>query len=383
MNTKYTSLIILLFFNGWLGAQTAYNEEAKQELQEMSIPSAPAFALLGVNPEMVTRPSDVKAFKVDWRIKNYKVAPDLALEAQPLWQLYYKHKGPKALLNMSPLEAVLSTTSFSLATAKIDNVNHLAWAVKMNLYKEKDPLRANLLLTEKQKKLNEKLHSIDLKIDSLSKLQLEVDLVDPAAVQFEIQELIYSKKILTVSTMEKLLEESNELINAHWNMDMIDAGFGRVYTYNNNAIDSINLRKAGYGVWVSGAKGIGKRSLLNSILKVNHVGINNDLYVGLAYRYGSSKFNFFTELIMSRKGNNPENGILEDDQFADLKSDDLGLGWYGFQSGEMQTKWTLTYGGDFRISRNILLNFALRTNLNNKLKFQSFIPIANIVCLMK
>ena len=70
-------------------AQKDVYDEVKNA--EMSIPSAPAFAMLGVNPELVMRPSDLKSFKVDWRIKNYNLAPDLALEAQPFWHFYYKN----------------------------------------------------------------------------------------------------------------------------------------------------------------------------------------------------------------------------------------------------------------------------------------------------
>ena len=41
---------------------------------EFAIPSSPAFSLLGVTPEMVTRPGSVQDFKVDWRLKNYNIA---------------------------------------------------------------------------------------------------------------------------------------------------------------------------------------------------------------------------------------------------------------------------------------------------------------------
>ena len=80
--------------------------------------------------------------------------------------------------------------------------------------------------------------------------------------------------------------------------------------------------------------------------------------------------------------NNIENGFLEEEQFQDNFAQDLGIGWYGFEKGDKITRWNLSFGGDFKIRRNILLNFALRTTLNKQVKFKSFLPIANIVCLM-
>jgi len=90
--------IALIFFCCSLATHRLNAQEegyASLKASEMVIPSSPAFALLGVNPEMVLRPSDLKSFKVDWRIKNYNLAPDLALEAQPLWHFYYKKKANK------------------------------------------------------------------------------------------------------------------------------------------------------------------------------------------------------------------------------------------------------------------------------------------------
>jgi len=43
----------------------------------------------------------------------------------------------------------------------------------------------------------------------------------------------------------------------------------------------------------------------------------------------------------------------------------------------------MSYGGDFRLSNGILLNFALRTKLDERIKFKSLIPVANVTCLMR
>jgi len=139
---KYIITIPLLLIYGLCMAQ--YDEDYTEEEQEVVaseffIPSAPAFALLGVNPELVTRPGSVKKFKVDWRIKNYKVAPDLALEATPIWHFYYKNKGLEHYRKSSAFAKKLTTLSLSFGTAKIDGINHAAIAAKMNLYEGNDP----------------------------------------------------------------------------------------------------------------------------------------------------------------------------------------------------------------------------------------------------
>lgn len=362
-----------------------YGEMSSANIEAMSIPSSPAFSLLGVNPELVTRPSDVKEFKVDWRIKNYKVAPDLALEAQPLWWLHYRKKTPKAYLNISPFERILSTATFSLATAKIDNVNHLAYAYKFNIYKEYDPYIDFQNIKASEAKLEEQLVPIQKEIE---KLQIEKSTVlqedSIQVLEFQIQELRYQISELKKQNMLNFSEQCNRQIQENWNMDMIDIACGKVFKYDNTGLDSLNFEKAGYGIWINAAKGIGKNGLLTGILKMNKIGENRNYMLGAAYRIGTHRYNFFAELIRSKMNNVVDNGFDEEENFAALRSEDVGNGWYMFADGqESHTTWTLSYGGDFKLSNNILLNFALRTELKGDFSFQRFLPVANIICLMK
>lgn len=382
MQKIYSILFLVFLVIGNVSAQT--NETGMPRMNPMAIPSSPAFSLLGVNPEIVTRPSDVKEFKVDWRIKNYKLAPDLALEAQPLWWLYFRKKSPAEYTRMSPLARVLSTASVSLATAKIDNVNHLSYAVKLNVYKENDPFLNSAMINEKEAEINKLSYPLNKAIDSLmvkrskALFQDTVDMIDA-----EIKSLTFEKNIIRRTKMEEFQAESSEFIFQNWNMDMVDIAFGRVFKYDNAALDSLNFDRAGYGVWVNAAKGIGKNGLLSGILRYNRIGQNNNYMFGASYRYGSQKYNFFAEFVLHRISNNVENGFDEDEQFANLRAEDIGMGWYKFaDAGEPVNYMTMSYGGDFRLNRSILLNFALRTDLTNKLNFKRFLPIANIVCLM-
>lgn len=362
-----------------------YSEANEQNLNAMSIPSSPAFSVLGVNPELVTRPNDVKEFKVDWRIKNYKLAPDLAIEGQPLWWIKYRNKTPEQMQAMSNIERILSTTSVSLATAKIDNANHLAWALKFNVYKQYDPFRDKSLIESRESTLADTLAQIVKEIEQLEIKRFEVTDQDTLkAITNEIKQKIKRQKDAIRENMSNYVTAYNEFIKNNWNMDMVDVAIGRVYKYDNAAIDSLNFQSAGYSLWVNASKGVGNHSLWTGILKMNKIGSNTNYMLGASYRFGNDKFNFFTELVRTKMNNVPENGFDQEEEFAGLRAVDLGSGWYRYEEGEQSyTNYTMTYGGDFKLSKNILLNFALRTELTSGLKFRSFLPIANIVCLMK
>jgi len=354
-----------------------------QEVTPHAIPSSPAFALLGVNPEIVTRPSDVKSFKVDWRIKNYKVAPDLAFEAQPVWWLYTRKNGPDAYRKASPFEKVMSTFSFSLATAKMDNVNHLSYALKFNVYKQNDPFLYSGILDDKADELDELTAPIQSQIDSLQVLYSRT--TSPEAKERLEQELgiLKAEKQLYIKTaMDDVVQEVADFGAENWNMDMVDVAFGRVFKYNNGALDSLKFDGAGFGLWINAAKGIGKNGLLTGLIKYNKVGVNSDIFLGASYRYGSKKFNFFGELVYKNIGNNIANGFDEDEEFGDLYAEDIGTGWYEFAEGESYSAWSVSYGGDFRLSKNILLNFSIRTELTGGFTFDRLLPVANLICLM-
>jgi hypothetical protein len=52
-------------------------------------------------------------------------------------------------------------------------------------------------------------------------------------------------------------------------------------------------------------------------------------------------------------------------------------------SWNLQPVHSLTLGGDWRMSRNVMLNFGLRMEFDSKWKKQTFIPISTLVCLMR
>lgn len=363
-------------------ASTASEDLVRES--EFHIPSTPAFSLLGVTPEMVTRPGTVQDFKVDWRIKNYTLAPDLALEAQPLWVLYYDRKGLGAYRKASPFMKTLSTLSLSFGTAKMDGLNHLAYSLKLSLYREKDPVSDVDLISDMALELAEREAPIKKNVEFLKS---ELDTASSKEMRLMIREEIYRAReelsIMRRDVKRELINVQRAYMEENWNSDALDVAFGKVSTYNND-LDSLNFEKAGVGIWVNGAKGIGRNGLLTGITKLKFIGENQDFMLGASYRFGGYRFSFYAELVYELLQNRSENGFSEDELF-DYKYDrDLGNGWAKFDEALVGvSQWNMTYGGDFRLSNGISLNFALRTRLDQNLKFKKFLPVANVTCLMR
>ncbi len=363
-------------------ASTASEDLVRES--EFHIPSTPAFALLGVTPEMVTRPGVVQDFKVDWRIKNYNLAPDLALEAQPFWVLYYDRKGLGAYRKASPFMKTLSSLSVSIGTAKMDGLNHFAYSLKLNLYREKDPVSDSELINNMALELAEREAPIKKTVEFLKS---ELDTASTKEVRLMLREKIYRAReelnLMRRDVKRELIDVQRNYMEENWNSDAIDFAFGRVSTFNND-LDSLNIEKAGVGIWVNGAKGIGRNGLVTGITKLKFIGENQDFMLGASYRFGGYRFSFYAELVYELLQNRSENGFSEDELF-DYKYDrDLGNGWAKFDEALVGvSQWNMTYGGDFRLSNGISLNFALRTRLDQNLKFKKILPVAYVTCLMR
>jgi hypothetical protein len=348
------------------------------------IPSAPAFTMLNVTPELVTRPGAVREFKVDWRIKNYNIAPDLALEAQPVWFLYYDRHDLNTYRRASPLMKTLSTLSFSFATAKIDGVNHMSVALKLNLYREKDPMMDNTLIAELQREVNWDEEEM---IAEIRDIQRRKDFVDDKevkrAMRDSISDLRYQLKMIRQGQKDRLRSIQEEYVLDNWNASMLDLAFGRVWTYNNGGLDSLKMQGAGYALWLNGSLRMGKHGQGIGLLRFKRSGFDNMVMLGLAYRYGGPKYNFFVETVYETTPDYLNATLSDEEIFAGKVEYDLGFGWLHYDDAQMRSTWTLSYGGDFRLNRNILLNFALRTRLDGNFKFTQLLPVANLTCLMR
>ena len=309
---KISFWIILLAF---LVFSPLYSQdEAYQEIKntEVSIPSAPAFALLGVNPEMVLRPADLKSFKVDWRLKNYVLAPDLAIEAQPLWHFHYKNKSFNEYAGISAFEKKLSTLSFSFGTAKIDNINHASVALKMNLFSDNDPLTDATLMSRLQNEYNASVLDIQHQMDSIRVLRRSTE--DPAR-KGELESTLETLEVEKQSQANQMRDKYRSAIEEHylnnWNRTMLDAAMGLVYTYDNAGTDSLKAKRAGMSFWINGSLRAGKHGMLGGIVKLTRVIDSSNKLIGVSYRYGDSRYNFFVELAFENLGNYFDENLVD------------------------------------------------------------------------
>lgn len=386
MKNQILFLTFLAFFWTPSNAQDEVYEEVKNA--EISIPSAPAFAMLGVNPEMVMRPSDLKSFKVDWRIKNYNLAPDLALEAQPLWHFYYKKRSFEEYAAASRLTKKLSTLSLSAGTAKIDNINHASYSIKLNLYKKNDVINDTLLLKQLRSEHRNQLQNFNAQIDSLVILRYQT--TDPKRkneIDKELDVIRYEMKNIDEISRLKYRNIIDQYNGENWNSTMLDAAFGSVFTYDNAGIDSLKVKRAGYALWLNGCLKMGDNGLVSGLFRYTKIIDSSNKMFGLNFRYGSQRYNFYAEVVYEILGNyfdpNQELAFDENEYFAGKYIEDIGSGWLDFNNTEAKTQYTMAYGGDFKLSRNILLNFALRTQFTSDIKLTRLLPVANIICLMK
>jgi hypothetical protein len=360
---------------------------------EFSIPASPAFDLLGVNPSQITKPTNIREFKVDWSFRSWRLKPNLALQAQPIWEIFYNKSDLNKYRRATPFMRTLSTLDFSAGTVEGDDQQRRAsFSTKINLYRAKDPLLDRKLFLEidtsyrkiqqerlnvifplreqlKKAKSNEKKLLIEQKIDSVENHYAQLD----AEQKVRIQNI------------------SQQFIKDNWNASHIDLAYGRVLNYNNVSLDSLNLTGKLDAIWLNASKGIGKKILVTGLVRysiqkdtlqenIQKISIPNQadsmligniknirggiFTVGVSFRYGSPKFSFFVEGVYSKGNRN-----------IAIINPEFNLNKLSFYS--------ISYGGDWRISRNVTLSYGVRTDYNQQFKFKNIIPVASIACMMR
>jgi hypothetical protein len=376
--------------------------------KELSIPPSPVFDLMGVTPSQINHTSDIKDFKVDWSFKSWRLNPNLAIQSQPVWEILYNRKELGKYQRASPFMHKLASLDVSIGSVQNeDNDRRIGFAIKMNLYKKKDPLLAKELYEDialkyrnEKKELESQLKELQYRLDTIKDI-LQKPVIRSQVKSTEEQILaIGSSRTAEVNARAKIFVEEN------WNASFLDVAGGKIYTYQTDSAGSlIKLRlnrNTGWGTWVNAGFGIGKKILisglvrttwyeeeLNFIVKNKNTGeqlnqqaiAENTLYtVGLNMRYGGPVYNFFVEFFYEKKGlKTPLQALGE--KFKVPAGD--------FEIVSSSVKWnvvhpnTISFGGDWRISRNLMLNYGMRCVFDAAWKFQTFTPIASIACMMR
>lgn len=368
---------------------------------EFAIPSSPAFNMLNENtPSRIERYASLHDFKVDWSLTNgqqgYTLSPGIAIEAQPVWMLFFDRAGAAKYRSATPLARTFSTLSLSLGTSAANDKNWLAWGAKLNLYRQHDPLNDPKFLRTLEETTEDAKDTLLLKIKVLEMEQIRLNRRDAnydeslqalndsiTRVEFDIQELERAQS-------RKLAEARDQYIQKHWNSSYLDIAFGRLLTYASvqdtlfESVESpglpgefdtvslsnntLRLSKQGYGVWLSGGVGIGASAMISGMVRYGKKPSRLTGAIGQAYsaginlRYGNRRYNFFIE------------GFF--DYFRDPlpQAEDVVV---------EQKMYMLTIGGDWRIRRNVVLSFGIRQNRDFDNGTYLLQPLINVNCLMR
>lgn len=403
-NKKQMPVLLLQAFAILLSVNTGQSQaENQMEEQtanyisyapEFSIPVSPAFDLLGVNPCLVPKPSNLRNFKVDWSFKSYGLTPNLAIQTQPINEIYFNtpkklknyYKRSNFLKRMASLDlsagtvdgnTELNTKSLTFKDIEgndsiviIENnwrIRSFSYAAKINLYKEYEPLDDKHIFRNVIKEYDEKKADLKAQIVAQKKTMAQTSDMEE---KYQIKETIKAFEMELNGLDDAFIERMKKIVDLYkaekWNASYIDLAFGQAYDFDSRDSSLLkfkNLRKVRnlWGLWINGSRGFGKNILLSGIARVTgdkNILINEKYYqldCGLNFRYGNYRYNFFTEIF------SPVN--FNQDVFKGSKF--------------------ISFGGDWRFSRNVILNYAMRASFDDAGKLENIVPVVSVSCIMR
>jgi hypothetical protein len=388
-------------------AQEDETKAGRLSPKELTIPPSPVFDLMGVTSSQVNRTSDIKDFKVDWSFKSWRLNPNLAIQSQPVWELLYNRKDLSKYQKASGFMRRLSSIDVSIGSVQDENNDRrIGFATKLNLYKQKDPLMARGLYAGISEKYNKEKKEL---LEQLKELKIKLDTTTDILVKPALRSEISAAEEQLLSLNSKRNEEINSrakvFVSENWNASSLDIAFGKVFTYQTDSAGSLKSlrlnRNTGWGTWMNANLGIGRKFLLTGLLRNSWyeeeldflvrntatgeeaeqkaIADNTLLTMGINLRYGSPVYTFFIEFLYERKGLKTPVEALNETFKAPGGIEVIGS----------TVKWdvvhpnTVSFGGDWRLSRSVILNYGMRCVFDGNWKFRTFTPIATLSCMMR
>jgi hypothetical protein len=375
--------------------------------REFSIPPSPLFDLMGTAPSRVAKSSDLKDFKVDWSFRNWRINPNLAIQGQPIWELFYNKKSLSKYQKASYFSRMLASADVSIGTiANETNERRVGAALKLNLYKQKDPLLAKGMYDNVLKQFDEELLLLKANEKSILKILDSVSRPDDLKKYKDgLKENDIKLNSFYNRRKEAIIEKSKEVIAENWNASFIDIAVGQINTYETDSAGSFKKlklnRNTGKAAWLNYGIKLGKRAMLTGLvrstfyeeeltfrLKNTVTGneteekaiANNRLFsFGFNIRYGGPVYNFFIEFAKESKTLKTPVDALND-AFKTPAGKSIITSTVKW---DVVDPYNISFGGDWRIGRNLVLNYGLRMIMDKNFKTTSVIPIANISCMMR
>lgn len=341
---------------------------------EFSIPTSPAFDLLAVNPSQISRPNNIRDFKVDWSFRSWRLKPNLAIQAQPIWEALYNRPTLNRYQKASPFMKTLSTLDVSAGTIEDDALHRRAsLAMKINLFRQHDPLKDMRLFVGIDSAYNQRAtaQQSELKRLKTQRKQRSISLQEKSALTLKMDSLRQVMDYDARAQKERIQALASTYVKSYWNAAHLDVAVGKLLSYQNASLDSLSLQGRATAFWLNGSLGIGRKMQMTGVLKYimqenldSTITSGNIFTGGLGLRYGSPKFNFFSEVLYSNS----------DATF--------GLEAPGLNLVQVQ-RLSVTYGGDWRINHNVLLSYGVRVDYSELFKFKNILPVAGISCMMR
>lgn len=349
---RFIVLTVLWFaFTASILAQSVIDE---LEATNFTMPSSPAFDLLGVSPSGIHKPGLPRDIQLNWLIRGGGLDPNLAIEVEPGWLFLNRRKSRSGYQKSDWLFKTASSLNFSLGTAKIGNQQSLAYGLKLNLYNAKDPILDNELIEQLTPVFTEQEVSFN-------NIILEIETTTDQVIKDSLLNILKALSITIAEDSLEFMKKSQQVLTnwekENWNATMIDLGFGQVFNYNlptifeivdtanTNGIDSITFANKAHALWLSGIVGLGKNGMLNAMAKyTREYDGNSGIKAGLNMRYGNQKINIYAEFVHSTL--------------------------HVFKN-------TVAYGVDYRLENGFIVQASLRTMFNNQLELKQLIPTIN------
>lgn len=403
------SICLFLFTTICIKTSFAQDQTTKERVspKEFAIPASPVFDIMGVTPSQINRTADIKDFKVDWSFKSWKLNPNLAIQSQPFWELIYNRKDLSRYQRASGFMRKLASLDVSVGSIQDENNDRrIGFAIKTNLIRKRDPLMAKGLYED----IGERYKTEKIELQAKLKFLIhQLDTTTQIMAKPEIRNQIRSteEQLLTINSRRnaEINERAKIFVSEHWNASSLDVAFGRIYSYKTDStgtFKSLRLnRNTAYAGWINGSVGIGKKLLLSGLFRsswyeeelnfllrntgtgveVNQLAVadNTLLTMGINLRYGGPYFTFFAEFLYEQKG-------LKTPVEALSKAFEAPT---NFEVVSNSVKWdivrpnTISFGGDWRLNRSVVLNYGMRCLFDKNWKFTAFVPVASIACMMR
>ncbi len=418
MNRFFYVLILLCSFN------LVYSQESANFVipkpTEFVIPASPAFQLLDGSAALVNTPGTIRDFKVDWSFKTYRIAPNLSIEAQPIWNIFYNRPTLDKYQNSGKFLQTLSTLSISAGTLDADDTTRLfAWAGKMTIWRNYDPLASEEWYSDVKTDYELQRNDLESRLkETKENLKKATNRFEKDSIELVMSQLRDQLEQLRITSKNRIKEKQEQLKARYWNRSAIDIAFGRSYFFNRSIterIDSIKLNNRSMGIWINASFGIGRHMLVTGLTRWENINIvlpdsgsitltdvfidpitgdtlfieqRDSLFVnfnpvqkkifsfGMNFRLGLPRFNFFIEGFYSKSA-------IPTFEEAKWTND----GAYGKQGRRktalIRKEVILAFGGEWRISNNVILNYGIRSVVDKNFRLRNILPLASISCMMR